>query len=91
MLLWKAVNMVKGNMVKGKIIRRWKLLGSIYLFIYFLFCIGYLMWRADSLEKMLVLGNIEAGGAGATEDEIIWWHHRLIRHEFEQILGDSEG
>ena len=27
----------------------------------------------------------------ATEDEMIGWHHRLNGHEFEQILGDSEG
>ena len=26
-----------------------------------------------------------------TEDEMVGWHHRLIRHEFEQTLGDSEG
>ena len=28
---------------------------------------------------------------GATEDEIVGWHHRLNGHEFEQTLGDSEG
>ena len=26
-----------------------------------------------------------------TEDEMVGWHHRLNRHEFEQIPGDSEG
>ena len=26
-----------------------------------------------------------------TEDETTGWHHRLNGHEFEQILGDSEG
>ena len=26
-----------------------------------------------------------------TEDEMVGWHHRLNRHEFEQIWGDSEG
>ena len=26
-----------------------------------------------------------------TEDEMVGWHHRLNGHEFEQILGDSEG
>ena len=25
-----------------------------------------------------------------TEDEMVGWHHRLNRHEFEQTLGDSE-
>ena len=26
-----------------------------------------------------------------TEDELVGWHHRLNRHEFVQILVDSEG
>ena len=26
-----------------------------------------------------------------TEDEMVGWHHQLNGHEFEQILGDSEG
>ena len=26
-----------------------------------------------------------------TEDEMVGWHHRLNRHEFEQAPGDSEG
>ena len=26
-----------------------------------------------------------------TEDEMVGWHHRLNRHEFEQALGDGEG
>ena len=28
---------------------------------------------------------------GTTEAEMVGWHHRLNEHEFEQILGDSEG
>ena len=28
---------------------------------------------------------------GATEDEMVGWHHWLSRYEFEQTLGDSEG
>ena len=28
---------------------------------------------------------------GATEDEMVGWHHWLSGHEFEQTLGDSEG
>ena len=49
---------------------------------------GYLMQRADSLEKTLMLGGIGAGreegreGIGA-EDEMAGWHHRLDGHEFE--------
>ena len=26
-----------------------------------------------------------------TENEMIGWHHRLDRHEFEQALGDGDG
>ena len=42
---------------------------------------GHLMWRADSLEKTLMLGKIEMAG----------WHHQLNGHESEQTPGDSEG
>ena len=28
---------------------------------------------------------------GVTEDEIVGWHHLLDGHEFEHILGASEG
>ena len=28
---------------------------------------------------------------GATEDEMVGWHHQLDGHEFEQTLGDSGG
>ena len=28
---------------------------------------------------------------GATEDEVVGWHHQLSGHECEQIPGDSEG
>ena len=28
---------------------------------------------------------------GATEAEMVGWHHRLNRHQFAQTLGDSEG
>ena len=26
-----------------------------------------------------------------TEDEMVGWHHRHNRHEFERALGDDEG
>ena len=35
---------------------------------------GYLMRRADSVEKTLLLGKIE-GREGTTEDKMIGWHH----------------
>ena len=48
---------------------------------------NYLMLRANSLEKPLMLGKIEAGGEGGnrlTDDEIVGQHHWLNGHEFEQ-------
>ena len=42
---------------------------------------GHLMWRANSLEKTLMLGKIEMVG----------WHYQLNGHESEQTPGDSEG
>ena len=39
-----------------------------------------------------MLGEIEGRRRkGATEDEMVGWHHRLNGHEFEQALGDGEG
>ena len=35
---------------------------------------GYLFGRTDSLEKILMLGNIEHR-KGVTEDEMVGWHH----------------
>jgi len=31
------------------------------------------------------------GGKGTTEDEMVGWHHRLDRHQFEPILGYGDG
>ena len=45
--------------------------------------VGYLMWRADSFEKTLMLGKIEGKEEkGTTEDEMVRWHHQLNGHEF---------
>ena len=39
-----------------------------------------------------MLGKIEGRRRrGATEDEMVGWHHRFSGHEFGQTLGDSEG
>ena len=43
---------------------------------------GHLMQRTDSLEKTLMLGKIEGRRRGATEDEMVGWHHRLNGHKF---------
>ena len=31
------------------------------------------------------------GEKGTIEDEMVWWHHALNGHEFEQAPGDGEG
>ena len=47
---------------------------------------------ALKLGETLMLGKIEGKRRkGATEDEMVGWHHRLNGHEIEQALGDSEG
>ena len=28
---------------------------------------------------------------GTTEEEMVGWHHRLIGHEFEKVLGVGDG
>jgi len=45
------------------------------------------------LEKTLMLGKIEGKmqEKGTTEEEMVGWHHRLNRYEFEQALGVSDG
>ena len=49
------------------------------------------MWRANSLEKILMLGKIEGKRRRGKQDETVGWHHWLSGHEFEQTPGDSEG
>ena len=44
---------------------------------------GHLMWRTDSLEKILMLGKTEGWRKRGTEDEMVGWHHQLNEHEFE--------
>ena len=44
---------------------------------------GHLIQRTDSLEKSLMLGNIEGRRRGMTKDEMVGWHHQLDGHEFE--------
>ena len=62
--------------------------GLMLKFQYF----GYLMQRADSLEKTPDAGkDWGQEEKGATEDEMAGWHHRLNGHGFEQTSGDGEG
>ena len=44
---------------------------------------GHLMGRTDSLEKILMLGRLKAGGEGDKGDEMVGWHHQHDGHEFE--------
>ena len=41
------------------------------------------MKTADSLEKTLTLGKIRQEEKGATEDEMVGWHHCLNGHELK--------
>ena len=51
---------------------------------------GYLMWRANSLEKYPNPGENWGQEKEMTEDEIVGWYYQLNGHEFEQTPGDSE-
>ena len=52
---------------------------------------GYLMWRANSLEKTPVLGKIEGRRRmGMTEYVMVGRHLWFNGHEFEQALWDRE-
>ena len=52
---------------------------------------GHLMQRTESLEKTLMLGKTEGRRRRGRQDEMVGWHHRLIGHECDQTLGESEG
>ena len=52
---------------------------------------GHLIRRANSLEKILMLGKTEDRGRRRGQDEMVGWHHQLNGHGFEQASGDSEG
>ena len=52
------------------------------------------LWSPDMkrMGKTLILGKIEGKRRrGATEDEMVAWHHQFNGHELRQTLGDSEG
>ena len=52
---------------------------------------GHMTWRANFLEKTLMVGKNEKEEKGVTKNDIVGWYHWLNRHEFEQTLGDGEG
>ena len=55
-----------------------------------------ILWPRDA-KNWLIRKDPDAGKDwgqeehGTTEDKMVGWHHWLNGHEFEQILGDSEG
>ena len=57
--------------------------GLLLKFQYF----GHLMWRANSVEKSLMLKEKK----GATEDDMVRQHHWLNGHESEQTPRESGG
>ena len=52
---------------------------------------GYVMQRADSLEKTDAGKDGRQEDKGTTEDEMVGWHQPLSGREFEQTPRDSEG
>ena len=54
-----------------------------------------ILWPPD-VKNWLIGKDYDAGKdwrqeKGMTEDEMVGWHHRLNRHEFEQALGVGDG
>ena len=49
--------------------------------------LGHLMWKADSLEKTLMLGKTEGRRRRGRQDGTVGWHHRLDGRESEQTPG----
>ena len=52
---------------------------------------GHLMWRADSLEKTLMLGKTKGRRRRLDENEMVGCHHWFDGHECEQALGVGDG
>ena len=52
---------------------------------------GRLMWRANSLEKDLILGKIEGKRRRGQQRMMVRQHHWLNEQEFNQTPGDNEG
>ena len=52
---------------------------------------GHLMWRADSFEKTLMLGEIEGRRRRGQQDEKVGWHHRHNGHGFGWTPGVRDG
>ena len=53
--------------------------------------LGYLMRRADSFEKTLMLGKIEGRRRRERQDEMVGWHQQLNGHVFGWTPGVGYG
>ena len=51
---------------------------------------GHLMWRVNSLEKILTVGTTEGKRRRKTEEEMVGWYHWLNGHELEHTPGERE-
>ena len=47
------------------------------------------LWLSDA--KSQFIGKDSDAGKDRGQEKKVGWHHQLSGHEFEQILGDSEG
>ena len=45
---------------------------------------GHLVGRANSLEKTLMLGRLQAKGEGENKDEMVRYYHQFNGHDSEQ-------
>ena len=52
---------------------------------------GHLMWRANSLEKTLMLGKIGGKRRRGWQDEMVGWHHWFNGHGFGWTPGVGDG
>ena len=49
------------------------------------------MRRTDSWKRPRCRERLKAGGEGATDTEMVGWHHQFDGQEFEQALGTGDG
>ena len=52
---------------------------------------GHLIWRVDSLKRSWCWERLRQEEKGATEIDMVGWHHWLNGHEFEQTPGAGDG
>ena len=52
---------------------------------------GHLMRRTDSWKRPRCRERLKAGGEGATDNEMVGWHHWLSGYEFKYTPGVDDG